>query len=279
MYIAISYGHYLTVICLECLGHEYGLASYSTAAGDVWALGIILVNLITGKHPWRTASTTDGAFSAYLHHPDFFKRLLPVSSQAETIFRSIFTVNPSQRVTLAQLRRQVVACDSFCLSGDELARAPRHIRLIADYYSGCIPSTILAASQISDWSNDSSDDFIPSNFILAKSLQESGDYVFESPLSSWPRILSSDCFRYRSPSSSSSDRDNELDYDSEDSDDTNGPVTPETHAVDPMVEIPDFSLAAVPAFDLEATKTPLPRGSTTLSGLMTNAPYGVAVLI
>ncbi|EMD30889.1 hypothetical protein CERSUDRAFT_145764, partial [Gelatoporia subvermispora B] len=43
----------------ECIGEEFEFAPYSTRTSDVWALGVILVQLVAGTAPWKTARIED----------------------------------------------------------------------------------------------------------------------------------------------------------------------------------------------------------------------------
>ncbi|KAJ7575630.1 kinase-like domain-containing protein, partial [Mycena floridula] len=49
----------------ECFGVDTKKKSFETASSDLWALGIILVNIITGLNPWRRAIMADRWFNAF----------------------------------------------------------------------------------------------------------------------------------------------------------------------------------------------------------------------
>ena len=71
------------------------MGKYSTHHDDVWALGIILMNIITaGRNPWRYATADDKCFAVYLHDNNFFRRVLPILDSVITVLKWIFTINP-----------------------------------------------------------------------------------------------------------------------------------------------------------------------------------------
>jgi serine/threonine protein kinase len=83
------------------------------APNDVWSLGVILVNLTCGRNPWKQASFEDSTYRAYTRSPGFLKTILPLSDQLNDILGRIFTRNPDQRITLHELRDQILACTRF----------------------------------------------------------------------------------------------------------------------------------------------------------------------
>lgn len=111
-------------IAPECLGDWYPTrSSYPTKAGDVWSLGVILTNLVCGRNPWRIASPSDESFKVYLQDPSFLRRILPISEECLEILKGIFTVDPARRISLAELRKRVVAVTSFTMSEEEVVLA------------------------------------------------------------------------------------------------------------------------------------------------------------
>ncbi|KAI0937596.1 hypothetical protein AcV7_003589 [Taiwanofungus camphoratus] len=118
----------------EVIGEEFGFTSYSSKLGDVWALGIILVNIVTGRNPWEIAKTQDPCFSNFLIEENYFRRMLPISQGANDIFRKIFTINPLHRISLPELREAVLNLDTFFMNEEELAKASAHVHMAVDSY-------------------------------------------------------------------------------------------------------------------------------------------------
>jgi serine/threonine protein kinase len=123
----------LTASPTECIGVEMGEKAYDTAANDVWALGIIFTSMISGHNPWRRAVMSDDCFRLYIHNPDFFRLMLPISTAADDILRNVFA--PSEiRLSLADFRRKIVNATTFFLTDDEIAGASKFVQLAAASY-------------------------------------------------------------------------------------------------------------------------------------------------
>jgi serine/threonine protein kinase len=106
---------------------------YGNRANDVWALGIILVNMISCRSPWQKAEVADDAFCEFLVNEEYFREVLPISREANLLFRKIFAYEPSDRINLRALRKEIIALPSFFMNDDELARAEDIVRDVADY--------------------------------------------------------------------------------------------------------------------------------------------------
>lgn len=76
--------------------------------------------MISGSHPWRYAMTKDRTFLAYLNDPDFLYAYLPISKQASRILQGIFVIDPKHRTSLSDLRRQILAVDTFFKTESEI---------------------------------------------------------------------------------------------------------------------------------------------------------------
>jgi serine/threonine protein kinase len=116
----------------ECYGGVFQrVTSYTTRQNDIWALGIILINLTCGRNPWRQASLKDETFQAFVQDPDFLPSILPVSSDCNEILKRIFTINPQKRITLPELRQSIHAVKRFTMTNEELRRAPEACKAAA----------------------------------------------------------------------------------------------------------------------------------------------------
>ncbi|RPD82746.1 kinase-like protein [Lentinus tigrinus ALCF2SS1-7] len=104
----------------ECHGTLYGYQPYSTRTADIWALGVILVNMITGRNPWENASMKDEDFAQFVDNPNYFYDTFPLSKGACDILLDIFTLNPLQRISLRSLRDAVMNLETFFRSQEEI---------------------------------------------------------------------------------------------------------------------------------------------------------------
>ncbi|THH04354.1 hypothetical protein EW145_g5586 [Phellinidium pouzarii] len=95
-------------------GLKNNLKSFSTPHADIWALGVILMNLVTGCLPWTKASLKDKNFAKYIYDdPDHIYHTFRISREANEIFKSVFTADPRLRTSIADLRTRIKAIKSF----------------------------------------------------------------------------------------------------------------------------------------------------------------------
>lgn len=105
----------------ECQGGiTTRLTEYSTEANDIWSLGVILVNLICGRNPWKQACTADETFREYLRRPDFLMDILPISPEANDVLKRIFTVRPEWRISTVDLRKMVDSVRHFTVTDEQM---------------------------------------------------------------------------------------------------------------------------------------------------------------
>ncbi|KAF9407896.1 hypothetical protein BGZ76_005969 [Entomortierella beljakovae] len=101
----------------ECQGgYSEVVESYDTAANDVWSLGVILINLVFGRNPWKQAFLKDETFAAYVADNNFLQTILPMSDELNETIKMVFCLDPSNRIDLPEFSRRVQACSSFTKS-------------------------------------------------------------------------------------------------------------------------------------------------------------------
>lgn len=113
-----------TVAYLECQGittYASTVQYYDTFANDIWSLGIILINLVSGRNPWKVANLQDPAFAFFVNQPRrFFRTILPgISKSLDRILIRIFCLNPAKRITLYELRNMILGCRSFTITSND----------------------------------------------------------------------------------------------------------------------------------------------------------------
>ncbi|VDB96562.1 unnamed protein product [Peniophora sp. CBMAI 1063] len=70
--------------------------------------GIILLNLVTGRNPWKSASASDPTFQAYLQDPvGFLPSVLPISDEVNEIMLQTLDINWRSHITLNELREAI----------------------------------------------------------------------------------------------------------------------------------------------------------------------------
>lgn len=96
---------------------------------DIWSLGIILLNLATGRNPWKSATLSDPTFQAYLHDPlGFLPTVLPISDELNAVLVRMLDVDWRERMTLQELRLAMEDLTVFYSDGaifeGSMARCP-----------------------------------------------------------------------------------------------------------------------------------------------------------
>ncbi|KAJ7591412.1 kinase-like domain-containing protein [Mycena floridula] len=97
----------------EALGIETKYRLFPTAQSDLWSLGIILLILLTGRKPWDQAVSTDDSYANFMRDPEFLYKTLSISEAAHNILLPMFALEPLARTPLFELRKQILAVDSF----------------------------------------------------------------------------------------------------------------------------------------------------------------------
>ena len=241
----ISYPFIDYVLCVfsECIDREITSGKYSTRHNDVWALGVILTNLITGRNPWRYATADDDCFSAYLHDNNFLLQVLPISEGVNTILKRIFRINPLRRISLPQLRQDILELTTFFVDETPAVRVSRTAKAI----------TQLPAQAKHQESTSSKDTLISSGDSSTDSLTSEEHYIFASPVDDHPLLMSSPLPRISENGISTTHFSNFVIGESCDSlcppssgssgssgPESKGPITPVMYPADPAIDVPDI---------------------------------------
>lgn len=94
---------------------------FPTIAGDIWSLGVLLINVACGKNPWPSASLADegrntqDVFNLFMvyHNKKILRTILGVSLQFNVLLERIFMLDPRSRISLDKVRDEILTCDFF----------------------------------------------------------------------------------------------------------------------------------------------------------------------
>ena len=91
----------------------------SSAQSDVWALGVVLLNMVSGRVPWASASPYEPAYFAFVRDPHHLLDLYPVSPGLNRILRRMLRANPAIRMRLPDVRTALAELDVWLSDGAE----------------------------------------------------------------------------------------------------------------------------------------------------------------
>lgn len=102
------------------------VTSFPTATGDIWSLGIILINLTCIRNPWLKAhQTEDNTFSYFTRDSNVLKKILPISDQLYRLVTRILQLNPYNRIDIRTLMSEVANITSFTNDNGPLSTVPK----------------------------------------------------------------------------------------------------------------------------------------------------------
>jgi len=77
---------------------------YCPSQVDVWSLGIILLNLISGSNPWHKAIITDPVYEAFTtQSTHILQKIFNMTDSLSALVSRILDPNPNTRITISQL--------------------------------------------------------------------------------------------------------------------------------------------------------------------------------
>ncbi|KAF8517945.1 kinase-like domain-containing protein [Hysterangium stoloniferum] len=106
----------------ECWGGLDGRdLPYETAPNDMWALGILLINMACSLQvPWTTATSHDPVFCKFMESPQsVLKSMLPVSRPLCSLLVRVLALAPKQRISIQEFYIAVSQTKHFTLQGFE----------------------------------------------------------------------------------------------------------------------------------------------------------------
>ncbi|KAK7039485.1 Serine/threonine protein kinase [Favolaschia claudopus] len=196
----------------ECQGGEFApTGSYSPMFNDVWSLGIILLNLMTGRNPWKAATMTDSTFRAYLHAPrEFLTTVLPISAEVNAVLVRMLEIDWRRRITIPELRIALERVTNFYSAGavfdGSMARCPWEVGvdLEASTSEKCSPQPS-TRRRMPQWSKESSLVFARPGVSDSESSSSTrysscgATWAFDSPTSSISDEILGDKYMFERP--------------------------------------------------------------------------------
>lgn len=84
--------------------------TYSTRSSDVWSLGIILINLVTGSWAWDRAVDSDIYFTAYKQDREVLRYVFELTGSCSKLISAILEPDPLQRLNMAEMINRFDHC-------------------------------------------------------------------------------------------------------------------------------------------------------------------------
>ncbi|KAI0795427.1 kinase-like domain-containing protein [Abortiporus biennis] len=119
----------------ECINHDKKLTTYDAEKTDIWALGMILITMLTGHSLWKEATIEDRNFRKFMEDDDFFKKNCPISEETVNICRRVFTYdNASSRIDIPTFREMIKNVKTFYMSEEDIAQSTSQVKEIAQKF-------------------------------------------------------------------------------------------------------------------------------------------------
>lgn len=174
--------------------------------------------MITGRSPWRFATIEDETYASFLCNKDLLRQLLPISEGANDILKKIFVIEPSNRISLKELRKDILRLDTF-FSTKELVDTPT-------YHKANGGADVDSAQSRADNSSLSSDEHYKFRSPQVEEAPVGAVLAFADNINT---TGPSNCLTPAKETNSGST-----------GQESEGPITPATKPIDPKVYIPDI---------------------------------------
>ncbi|CCM00806.1 uncharacterized protein FIBRA_02848 [Fibroporia radiculosa] len=265
-----------TYMSPECINYYGDNPFYEPRINDIWALGVILINMITGRSPWKQAMPSDECFYRFMQDSSVLRRMLPLSQAVDDVLQRIFLPLPEDRIDLFTLRQLILEVDTFYMSEEELIIATppaRHAWETYQSYStdldpfACDSTSSIMQTASEGLSSSSSEEAAPDEsqhemcsdplcrleqkYVSArvfKRVLEASDFRGIFTLGSAEEDSFSDSNRSQSPADelyphvpSMPSSSSFYSVESSSAEESDGPRTPETHAQNPAIAVPDLN--------------------------------------
>ncbi|KAJ3291582.1 hypothetical protein HK104_005952 [Borealophlyctis nickersoniae] len=117
-----------------------------TAANDIWALGIVLVNLLFGRNPWYEATPSDPIYRAYSgldgeEGKNILKDQFGLTDEFDQVLRRVFNPDPRKRCSLVELGCLVDNVSAFVVDKNHTASSASSPSSALDTHSTTTTST------------------------------------------------------------------------------------------------------------------------------------------
>ncbi|KAH9831144.1 kinase-like domain-containing protein [Rhodofomes roseus] len=255
----------------ECYNATGLWDDYDLRRNDIWAIGMIAVCMIAGRCPWRRASTSDENFCAYVEDHRYLRAVLPISEEMDEILRRIFTIREEDCIDILELRQLLMNVETFYVTEAELEHAPPPVKAIYELYPPCLnpegditlvddeSSSVYLSTSGETSGSRYTEERAPSTFprpALDIDASPCSRFVNESELPMIPEeespppppldvpAVPERAFTLGTTGSCSTCDTSDSDFDSSSEEESDGPITPETHAQDPGVAVPELSEGA-----------------------------------
>ncbi|KAF7290973.1 Serine/threonine protein kinase [Mycena chlorophos] len=130
---------------------EYTVDSHSPRAGDMWALAVLLLNLVIGRQAWDSAEHDNHHYAMFLGNEDYLESGLGLSAELSALLKRCFDEDATRRPTLAEMRRELDSIEPLSdgrLGPQQAVPPPSSSRTIIEFDS-------------SDWDEEESESGTP----------------------------------------------------------------------------------------------------------------------